>query len=200
MGTTVMRKRAPRAEQPGSPSREIWVEYRHRPTVQMRNLLIEAYLPLLRTIAANVKRGLPAQVEVEELVSAGCFGLIHAINAYDPSRNVQFSTFCARRVRGAIIDGLRDMDLPPRQVREREAMVVRVCDSFRKQFGRPPCDEEILVRLGTDATKARRILSDSRVARVSSLSDPTSGRGERPFVLRKPSQIGRDRVCSHEAS
>ena len=157
---------------------DLWRRFRRCPTVGLRNQIIEAYLPLLRTIAAGVKKGLPHQVELDDLVSAGCFGLIHAIHKYNPSRGVLFSTFCSRRVRGSIIDGLRRMDLPTRQMREREALVARVCDSFRKEFGHPPADEEVLPRLNSDPDKARRILADGRIARISSLSEP--GTGARP--------------------
>src|ERR1043165_9258775 len=168
---------------PPLPAREVWAAYKREPTVRVRNLIIEAYLPLLRTIAAGVYKRLPAQVELEELVSAGLFGLMDAINAYDPERKVRFSTFCSRRVRGSIIDELRLMDLPPRQVREHEAMVKKVCDSFLKEFGRPPCDDEVLTRLGVEPREARKILRNGRVTHVSSLSEPTGGgwRMDRPM-------------------
>mgnify|MGYP000902707547 CR=1 FL=1 len=177
---TVMQRGAPRFE---LPSRELWAEYKKRPTIRARNLIIEAYLPLLRTLAAGVKKGLPAQVELEELVSAGCFGLIDAIKKFDPKRNVQFGTYCSRRVRGSMIDALRKMDLPRRQVREHEAMVAEVCNSFRVQFGRPPCDDEVLERLRAHGNKAGRILRDSRVARVGSLSESAASHGQRPITM-----------------
>lgn len=180
------------------PAREIWLAYKREPTVRVRNLLIEAYLPLLRTIAAGVYKRLPAQVEMEELVSAGLFGLMDAIDAFDPEREVRFSTFCSRRVRGSIIDELRLMDLPPRQVREHEAMVKRVCDSFQKEFGRPPCDDEVLSRLGVDARQGRKILRNGRVTHVSSLSEPAGWRMDRPMRVeetvadnRRPSAMSR---------
>lgn len=172
--------RAPRVE---LPSKELWAEYRRCPTIKARNLIIEAYLPLLRTIAAGVKKGLPAQVELEELVSAGCFGLIDSIRTFNPMRNVRFGTYCSRRVRGAMIDALRRMDLPRRQVREHEALVAGVCNGFRLQFGRPPCDEEVLERLRAHGSKAAKILRNSRVARVGSLSEKAASRGDRPLTM-----------------
>lgn len=165
------------------PPREVWMAYRREPTVQMRNLIIEAYLPLLKTISLSVHKRLPAQIDLDELVSAGIFGLMDAIEAFDPERNIQFSTFCSRRVRGSIIDELRQMDLPPRQVREHEALLKKVCDSFQKEFGRPPCDEEVLSRLGVGNKQARKILRNGRVTHVSSLSEPTGFRMDRPLKI-----------------
>lgn len=171
---------APRVE---LPSPELWVEYKRRPTVRVRNLIIEAYLPLIRGVAARVKQNLPARVEVEDLVSAGCFGLIDSIKKFNPKKNTRFDTYCAKRVRGAMIDALRKMDLPKRQVREHEALVAEVCDAFRVQFGRPPCDEEVLDRLRAHGDKARKILRNSRVARVGSLSERAASRGERARTM-----------------
>lgn len=163
------------------PERETWVSYKTNPTTQARNAIIEAYLPLLRSIAAGVHKRLPMQVEMEELVSAGCFGLMDAIDKYDPDKNTQFSTFCSQRVRGSIIDELRAMDLPPRQVREHEALVKKIWESFVKQFGRPPCDEEVLTRLGGDSRRAGKILRNSRVTQMASLSESVNSSIDHPL-------------------
>lgn len=182
-GAGVRNVRRAAAQMPPAPlpEREVWMAYRREPTVRMRNLIIEAYLPLLKTISLSVHKRLPAQVDLEELISAGTFGLMDAIDAFDPERNIQFSTFCSRRVRGSIIDELRQMDLPPRQVREHEAILKKVCDSFQKEFGRPPCDEEVLTRLGVSGKQARKILRNGQVTHVSSLSEPTGFRMDKPL-------------------
>ena len=159
------------------PPREVWEAYRAEPTTRVRNLIVEAYLPLLRKIAQRLHKRLPRLVDVEDLVNEGAFGLMDAVNAYDPSKPNSFATFCSKRVFGAIIDHLRTMDPTPRLMREREALVGQVVDGFRKQFGRPPCDEEIIQQLGLGDEDGRRVLRDSAAVRTTSLSRQRAGRG-----------------------
>lgn len=158
------------------PPREVWEAYRVDPTTRVRNLIVEAYLPLLRTIAQRLHKRLPRLVDVEDLVNEGAFGLMEAVNSYDPSKPNSFATFCSKRVYGAIIDHLRTMDPTPRLMREREAMVGGIVDGFRKQFGRPPCDEEIIQKLGLGDENGRRILRDGVAVRTTSLSRERHGR------------------------
>src|SRR5436190_10460012 len=99
------------------PISEIWIEYRKHPTEALRNRLLENYLPLVKYNAERVHSKLPDEVDVEDLMSAGIFGLMDAIDSFDMSRGVKFETFCAPRVRGAILDELRAMDWVPRLVR-----------------------------------------------------------------------------------
>ena len=165
------------------PAREVWEAYHAEPTTRVRNLIVEAYLPLLRRIAQRLHKRLPRLVDVEDLINQGAFGLMDAVNAYDPSRPNTFATFCSKRVYGAIIDSLREMDPTPRLMREREAMVAQVVDEFRKQFGRPPCDEEIIQQLGLGDEDGRRVLRDGIAVRTTSLSRERPGRGgERPAL------------------
>ncbi len=159
------------------PPREVWEAYRADPTDRVRNLIVEAYLPLLRKIAQRLHKRLPRLVDVEDLVNEGAFGLMAAVNAYDPSKPNTFATFCSKRVYGAIIDHLRTMDPTPRLMREREAMVCHIVDGFRKQFGRPPCDEEIIQKLGLGDENGRRVLRDGVAVRTTSLSRERTGRG-----------------------
>lgn len=163
-------------EQP-LPKREVWEAYRANPSTRMRNLLVEAYLPLLRKIAMRLHKRLPRLVDIEDLVNEGAFGLMEAVDAYDPSMPNTFATFCSKRVYGAIIDHLRQMDPTPRLMREREAMVEGVIDGFVKEFGRPPCDEEIIQKLGVGEENGLRVLRDSAGVRTTSLSRQRFGRG-----------------------
>jgi RNA polymerase sigma factor for flagellar operon FliA len=100
-----------------------------------------------------------------------------AVAAYDPGQSTRFSTFCSKRVFGAIIDHLRDLDPTPRLVREREAMLARTRDEFRKQFGRMPAESEIVERLGMGESDGQRVLKDGVVVRTTSLG-PKGGASE----------------------
>lgn len=93
--------------------KKVWVKYKAKPTEAMRNELMEFYLPLVRYNAERVHTKLPDEVDVDDLMSAGIFGLMDAIDAFDMERGVKFETYCAPRIRGAILDELRSMDWVP---------------------------------------------------------------------------------------
>src|SRR5687767_8538705 len=89
---------------------KIWQEYRRTRDGGLRNRLMEQYLPLVRYTADRISAKLPSEVDVDDLVSAGIFGLLDAIEAFDLDRGVKFETYCSPRIRGAILDELRTMD------------------------------------------------------------------------------------------
>jgi RNA polymerase sigma factor for flagellar operon FliA len=89
---------------------ELWKTYKARPTDALRNRLIEHYMPLVRYTAERLFAKLPQNVELDDLTSAGVFGLIDAIEGFDLARGVKFETYCTTRVRGAILDELRAFD------------------------------------------------------------------------------------------
>jgi len=99
--------------------RPVWHAYQSTGDRQLRNTLMENYLPIVKYNADRVSAKLPDEVETDDLVSAGIFGLMDAIDAFDLARGVKFETYCAARIRGAILDELRSMDWVPRLVRSR---------------------------------------------------------------------------------
>src|SRR5262245_66535203 len=99
---------------------DVWTEYKKQPTRALRNILMEQYLHIVRFNAERIRSKLPTEVDVDDLISAGMFGLIDAIDAFDVGRGVKFETYCSPRIRGAILDELRSMDWVPRLVRDRK--------------------------------------------------------------------------------
>ena len=95
----------------------IWKTYKRTRDENLRNTLIEHHMPLVRTIAERVLQTLPKSVDVDDLNSAGTFGLMDAINGFDLSRGIKFKTYCTTRIRGSILDELRSQDWVPRLVR-----------------------------------------------------------------------------------
>ena len=93
---------------------KIWVKFKKDGCGELRNQLMEEHLYLVKYNAERIYAKLPDEVELDDLVSAGIFGLMDAINSYDLERGVKFSTYCAPRVRGAILDEMRSMDWVPR--------------------------------------------------------------------------------------
>ncbi len=144
----------------------------------IRNQLIATYYHLVRYTAERMRTRLPAEVEVDDLISAGLFGLMDAINAYDPSRGIKFETYCPQRVRGAIFDELRLMDWVPRLVRSRTSRMDRVRKQIEMEKGRVATDEELRNQLAVSVEEFEKISRDSRPVGIVSLnkkwSDPDS--------------------------
>lgn len=124
---------------------DLWKRYAAERTVALRNQLVEAYMPIVRSIAAGLSQRLPEQVEFDDLVSDGTFGLIGAVEKFEPSRGLCFKTYCSTRIRGAMFDGIRGMDWVPRRVRSQQSRVHRAREKFHTLYGRLPTEDETAV-------------------------------------------------------
>ncbi len=152
------------------PIQDVWVEYKKTGTEQLRNRLMTQYLDLVRYTAERMHMRLPGEVDVEDLMSAGLFGLMDAIDAFDLERGVKFETYCTQRIRGAIFDELRAMDWVPRLVRSRTAKVERARKALEMQLGRKATEKEIRERLAVDSSEFEKLKKDSRPVGVVSLN------------------------------
>ncbi|MBI4885382.1 MAG: FliA/WhiG family RNA polymerase sigma factor [Actinobacteria bacterium] len=108
-----------------------------------RERLIVHYSPLVKFVAGRIGAGLPNSVDNGDLVSAGVFGLIDAVERFDPARGVKFETFAVPRIRGAVFDGLRALDWVPRSVRSRAREVEAAFQELEGKHGRAPTDDEL---------------------------------------------------------
>jgi RNA polymerase sigma factor for flagellar operon FliA len=177
------------------PINDIWKLYQKNNDETLRNYLMERFLPLVRYNAERIHTRLPDEVDVEDLMSAGVFGLMDAIDAFDLDRKVKFETYCAPRIRGAILDELRSMDWVPRLVRHRSGRVEQVRQEIEKREGRAATEEEIAKNLNVDKDELEKITRDSKAVMTRSLSQRTfasdsgSGREVREIdVIRDESQ------------
>ena len=150
--------------------KKVWVKYKKKATEPLRNELMEYYLPLVRYNAERIHTKLPDEVDIEDLMSAGLFGLMDAINAFDLERGVKFETYCAPRIRGAILDELRSMDWVPRLVRSRSSQVDQARKRLQMGLGRNPTDDEIKAELGVDDEEFDKIRKDAGAVQTVSLS------------------------------
>jgi RNA polymerase sigma factor for flagellar operon FliA len=149
---------------------EIWKEYKTTRDRAHRNKLMEHYLPLVRYTADRISAKLPNEVDVDDLISAGIFGLMDAIEAFDLGRGVKFETYCSPRIRGAILDELRTMDWVPRLVRSRAHKLESVTKLLKAELGRLPNDDEIASRLAISRGELDRLVKDANAVSLVSLS------------------------------
>ena len=173
---------------------ERWVRQR---SSSARDHLIVSYAPLVKFVAGRVGAGLPASVDPADLVSSGVLGLIDALERFDPQRGVKFETFATPRIRGAIYDGLRELDWVPRSVRSRARVVERAMTSFETVHGRGPSDDELADELGIDRERLGQWLSAIASTTVGPLeraldagAEPRALSGEVPIV---PSTVVEER-------
>src|SRR5206468_6047771 len=127
---------------------QLWRDYRAEPTTELRNQLVELYLPLVKYNAERIWARLPEGVDLDDLISAGVFGLMDAIDAFDLGRGVKFETYCVPRIRGAMLDELRTMDWVPRLVRSKHSKMEEARKALEALHGRPPTNQELAERLG----------------------------------------------------
>jgi RNA polymerase sigma factor for flagellar operon FliA len=134
-----------------------------------RDKLLVEHLPTVRYIARKVHERLPQHVEMEDLVSAGTMGLIDAFNKFDHSRHVQFNSYAQFRIKGAILDHLRELDWGPRELRRKGRAIEEATQRLMHQLGRSPQEPEIAEQLGMTLSAYQQLVGDLRSLEVGSL-------------------------------
>ncbi len=152
----------------------VWLEYKERGGQHLRNILIEQYLPLVRYIAERILIKLPQNVEVEDLYSAGIFGLMDAIDGYDLERGVKFETYCTTRIRGAILDSLRALDWVPRIVRNKAHRIDATWRELEVELGRTPTDLEMAERLELSLDEYEAMIREASAVTMVSLTEQSA--------------------------
>lgn len=163
---TIMAEKAKKQEE----AMALWVKFKANTTEEMRNVLVERYLHVVKYNAERIYAKLPDEVELDDLISAGIFGLMDAIKAFDLARGVKFETYCAPRIRGAILDELRSMDWVPRLVRSRAHQLDNATKSLEAEHGRLASDEEIASRMAITNTEYIKLKRDATAIGLVSLS------------------------------
>ncbi len=148
----------------------LWNRFFSEKDEEVRNRLIENFLPIVKYTAERLYAKLPDEVDVEDLISAGIFGLVDAVNAFDPGRGVKFETYCAPRIRGAILDELRSMDWVPRLVRSRAHKLKEAMQRLEAELGRKPTDRELAKTMRLKMSDFRKLQRDAHAVGLVSLS------------------------------
>lgn len=149
-----------------------------------REEIIVEYAPLIKYIAQKIAARLPANIELDDLISSGVIGLMDAIEKYDPTRDNKFKTYAEFRIRGAILDELRAQDWVPRSVREKAKMLERAFAKIEHEKGRPATDEEVCDELKITQGEYHDLLSQVRSVSLLSYDDLNNlSKGDRRSVL-----------------
>ena len=148
----------------------VWRRYLAQRSVEDRNRLLENYLPLVKLIAARLKGKLPAGIELDDLVSGGVLGLLDALKSFDPARGVKFESYAQLRIRGAMLDGLREQDWVPRLVRKKAARLEQAGEELQRKLGREPTAKELAKELGLKVRELERMQRQTEPVGFVSLS------------------------------
>ena len=139
---------------------ELWRKYTTLKSAKRRReikeQLITTYMSLAKFHAERMASGLPKSVQVDDLMQEGMFGLMDAIDKFDPERGIKFRTYCGTRIRGAMLDGLRSQDWASRLTRQRSNHAERVRQDFLSRLGRPPTDEELAEELNLEVDMLKK--------------------------------------------
>lgn len=149
----------------------IWVTYKKTKDQNLRNILIEHHMPLVRMIAERVLQTLPKSIDLDDLSSAGTFGLMDAIDGFDLTRGIKFKTYCTTRIRGSILDELRSQDWVPRLVRLKAHRLEKALRKLEGELGRNPNTYELADAMGLTLTDLQATEAEANAKTIFSLSE-----------------------------
>lgn len=149
----------------------LWSDYASGRSAELREQLIIEYAPLVKLVAGKLSMYLGYNVEFDDLVGYGVFGLIDAIDKFDYGKGVKFETYASLRIRGAILDQIRKMDWIPRTVRQKQKQLDGAYRKIEEQTGRPATDEEIAGELGISMDELDDLQNETKVTNIISLDE-----------------------------
>jgi RNA polymerase sigma factor for flagellar operon FliA len=164
----------------------VWHAFKGSREPEAREKLILHYAPLVKYVASRVATGLPASVEQADLVSYGMFGLIDALEKFEPGRGNKFETYAIPRIKGAIIDELRAMDWVPRSVRFKQREIEKALADLESMLKRQPTEKELSERLGVSLSELHEVIAQISFVSVLALDETVNvgqDRGEKVSLV-----------------
>jgi len=149
----------------------IWKQYALTKDPAIREALIIKNAHLIKYVAGRLNIYFSSNLEYDDLVSFGVFGLIDAIDKFDPNKGVKFETYASLRIRGAIIDNIRELDWVPRSLRQKAKDLEKAYADLEYDLGRPPSDEETADKLGVTMKDFNKLVSDASISTLVSLEE-----------------------------
>jgi RNA polymerase sigma factor for flagellar operon FliA len=161
-----------------------WVAFKETNSEELREKLLEEYLPLVKSVAGRMALGFPRSVELSDLISTGVIGLIEALSNYDPSRGVKFETYAVPRIRGAILDELRSLDWVPRSTRAKSREIEKATVKLENKLGRVPTERELSKCLKVSTRELLATRDDVSSSSILSLDELIYGEDDNRQVPR----------------
>jgi RNA polymerase sigma factor for flagellar operon FliA len=175
----------------------LWRKYGRSREQNLRDRLVLHYAPLVKYVAGRVGTGLPAHVDVADLIQSGIFGLVDAIEKFEPERGLKFETYAMQRIRGAILDDLRSQDWVPRSVRSRARDVQQALERLGARLQRTPTDREIAAELKIGLAELRELYAQLQLTSVVALDELiAAGRGGASLAESLPDEGAEDPVAT----
>ena len=150
---------------------QLWRRYRKTHNPDIRDALVKQYAPLVKYVAGKVAIGMPHNVEFDDLVGYGVFGLFDAIEKFDPEKHVKFKTYAVTRIRGAIFDELRSIDWVPRSIRQKTREIEETVRRLETNLGRSATDREIAHALNMTVREFEKLMLKISGTSILSLND-----------------------------
>lgn len=150
---------------------DLWKEYKSSKDQEIRSYLVEKYSPLVKHVAGRIAVGMPQNVEFDDLVSYGVFGLLDAIEKFDPIREIKFKTYAMTRIRGSIFDELRSVDWIPRSIRQKAKQLEQIIAQLENKEGQTVDDEAIAKELGVSVIELNSLMTKLSGTSMVSLND-----------------------------
>jgi len=157
-----------------------------------REALINETLPLIKHIAHRVATRLPSNIELQDLINAGVLGLLDAIDKFEPERNVKFKTYAEVRIRGAILDSLRNLDWAPRSLRKKSRDLERTYADLSQKLGRPATDEEMSEAMGADLEDFHALVDQLHGLTIGSFENLSDGEDSDSYLNYYPDDGSND--------
>jgi RNA polymerase sigma factor FliA len=171
------------------------VSVRRQPRISrdLRDQIVLEHLPLVKAIAIRVHENLPVHVDLDDLVHAGVLGLFDAVEKYDATKNVAFQSYAKHRIKGAILDGLRQLDWASRDLRKRQKQVDAAIHDLSTKLGRAPADVEVARHMGVTLERWQHMAMELRT--IGLVSPPNPDQEERPVEYPATPALRPDRMC-----
>ncbi|MBU0936344.1 MAG: RNA polymerase sigma factor WhiG [Spirochaetes bacterium] len=182
---------------------DLWASYKKKRDPKIRESFIKQYAPLVKYVAGKVAANMPQSVEFDDLVGFGVFGLIDAIDKFDPAKNVKFKTYAVTRIRGAIFDELRSIDWVPRSVRQKSREIEEAIVNIEAKLGRPASDSEIAGSMGVSEDDFAKTMMKISSTSILSLNDVWYSADDSDKIsigdsIESPSSLNPDSVIERE--
>lgn len=182
---------------------ELWTQYKKNRDPQIRDMFVKQYAPLVKYVAGKVAMGMPNNVDFDDLVGYGVFGLFDAIEKFDPEKHVKFKTYAVTRIRGSIFDELRSIDWVPRSVRQKAKEVEAAIQRLEKKLGRPAKDKEVADELNVDMKDYKKTLLKISGTTLLSMNEAWNSNDENENIslmdsIESPQSLNPEKIVEKE--